>query len=206
GRPLPAGASLRLAGFTGTRYAWTMRALAALLLLLGCGLVNAEAYRWVDENGVVHYSDRPVAGAERIDIDTDRGSGNRTQIAPPAAPGSSAGTAAQPAAANAPVPTTRPQYQALDLIRPLQGETLWNTGSTLTVSLRVTPSLAPGDRIRLIYDGQQLSGLPTDQLDIQLDEVYRGEHTIQAEIENIDGDTLIQSSVRTFYVRQNSIR
>ncbi len=182
-----------------------MRALAALLFIaLGSGLVHAdEAYRWVDENGVVHYSDRPVAGAERVDIDIDRGS--RTQIAPPAAPVSTPGAAAQPAAA-VPVPTSRQQYQALDIVRPLQGETLWNIGSTLTVSLRVTPSLAPGDRIRLLYDGQQLSGVPTDQLDIQLNEVYRGQHTIQAEIENIDGETLIQSSVMTFYVRQNSIR
>lgn len=36
--------------------------------LLACtGLVNAQAYRWVDENGVTHYSDTPPAQQQEED-------------------------------------------------------------------------------------------------------------------------------------------
>ena len=33
-------------------------------ILLFTGVVFAQAYKWVDEDGVVHYSDRPHPGAE----------------------------------------------------------------------------------------------------------------------------------------------
>ncbi len=39
------------------------------LLLLCCGAsVQAEAYRWVDENGKVHFGDRPPRGVEKESI------------------------------------------------------------------------------------------------------------------------------------------
>ena len=36
------------------------------LTVFATGVVLAQAYRWVDEDGVVHYSDRPHEGAEEI--------------------------------------------------------------------------------------------------------------------------------------------
>jgi hypothetical protein len=51
---------------------------------LACALVAtlathaADIYRWKDANGVWHYSDQPVAGAERV--------GSSSQAARPAAP------------------------------------------------------------------------------------------------------------------------
>lgn len=42
--------------------------LAAACLVWG-GLATAEVYRWVDEDGEVHYSDRPVQGSESVDVD-----------------------------------------------------------------------------------------------------------------------------------------
>lgn len=44
--------------------------LAICGLLIG-GYASADIYRWVDANGVVHYSDTPVDGAERIAIDSN---------------------------------------------------------------------------------------------------------------------------------------
>lgn len=41
---------------------------AALLLLSATAM--AETYRWVDAEGNVHYGDRPVRGAESVDIRT----------------------------------------------------------------------------------------------------------------------------------------
>ena len=43
-----------------------MRKIIALIAVFAAGAAAAQAYRWVDENGVVHYSDRPREGAEQI--------------------------------------------------------------------------------------------------------------------------------------------
>lgn len=44
-----------------------MRILAALLLLFSC-MANAEIYKWTDENGQVHFGDKPKANAETVEI------------------------------------------------------------------------------------------------------------------------------------------
>jgi len=46
-------------------------AIAALLVvttLLATGAAQAEVYRWVDENGEVHFSDRPRSGANTVRV------------------------------------------------------------------------------------------------------------------------------------------
>ena len=45
-----------------------MRLLIIVLSLTAAGLVFAQAYRWEDEDGVVHFSDRPQPGAEVVDL------------------------------------------------------------------------------------------------------------------------------------------
>lgn len=47
-----------------------MARLIAVLMLLAAGpLAAAEVYRFIDENGNVVYTDRPVPGAELVDVD-----------------------------------------------------------------------------------------------------------------------------------------
>jgi hypothetical protein len=43
-----------------------------ILGLLAAAAVNAGVYTWTDADGRVHYSDKPVAGAETLDIRTAR--------------------------------------------------------------------------------------------------------------------------------------
>ncbi len=45
------------------------RLIAATLLLTALPLAAAEVYRSIDENGNVVYSDRPVPGAELVDVE-----------------------------------------------------------------------------------------------------------------------------------------
>lgn len=44
-----------------------MRKLLWCVLLLP-GLAGAEIYRWTDANGQVHFSEKPAAGAEQIEV------------------------------------------------------------------------------------------------------------------------------------------
>ena len=45
-----------------------IRAILALVGLLAATSVLAQAYKWVDEDGVTHYSDRPREGAELVEL------------------------------------------------------------------------------------------------------------------------------------------
>ena len=73
-----------------------MRTFAFTLLLLVCSVaLAATVYRWVDEDGVVHYSDQPHPNAEKLQVhaaqtykpsalDTPAGGGGGGGAAPPA--------------------------------------------------------------------------------------------------------------------------
>ena len=76
-----------------------MRALAFTLLLALCSVtLAATVYRWVDDDGVVHYSDQPHPNAEKMQVHAAQ-SYKPSALDTPAAGG---GGGANPAAAPAP--------------------------------------------------------------------------------------------------------
>lgn len=48
-----------------------MRSILPLVLLLVATMAAAEVYRWVDDEGTVHFSDTPreVGNTQRVDVD-----------------------------------------------------------------------------------------------------------------------------------------
>ncbi len=168
------------------------RTLVAILSLAAAGAVCAQAYKWVDENGITQYADRPAPGAVRIEL--PKQSGRRTRISRPITNNS---------AQSQETPTAAPSgYQSLGVASPGAEETLWNIGGILTVTLNLRPALKPGHRVRVYFDGepQLVSGTT-----FQIPEVFRGVHNIQAEIIDQTGQLQIRSQTNRFYVQQNSI-
>jgi len=48
-----------------------MERVFALILIIGVvPIANAEIYKWVDEQGRVHYSDKEITNSEALDLDT----------------------------------------------------------------------------------------------------------------------------------------
>jgi hypothetical protein len=170
------------------------------LLLLGWTVSGSseEVYRWVDENGVVHYSDRPHPSAETITI--------QNSPTPPSGPVSQArsGSEGESERGIAP-PPARFAYQTLDIQAPVQGETLWNIGDQLEVVLNVEPELQPGHTFRLYLDAAWLQDLPGRSNRLRLSEVFRGAHTLQAEIRDRNGVLQTQSPLVSIMVRQTSV-
>ncbi len=172
------------------------RPIFILLGLLACGAVAAEqAYTWTDEDGVVHYSDRPQPGAKVVNL------GDSDPPRPRAA--------ARPQAAARPSTTDEPpeeaaafRYETLEVVAPAPEETLWNIGGVLTVSLSVSPALRAGDQVRVYFDGQAQLVSGTS---FQLQEVWRGVHNIQAEVLDENGNMMIRSLPNRFYVQQNKV-
>ena len=177
-----------------------MRTFIALIAVLAAGYAAAQAYRWVDEDGVVHFSDVPVEGAELIQLPDDR---NRTRTQSSSLQ-SLAVTLPTTNATDEPQVAPQPafRYETLEVVAPAPEETLWNIEGVLNVALRVTPSVRAEDQVRVYFDGEERTVSGTN---FQIEEVYRGVHNIQAEIVDSTGQLMIRSLPNRFYVQQNTI-
>lgn len=160
--------------------------------LLASTAVAAQAYRWVDENGVVHYSDRPQPGAEQIVLPE----ANTTTVR--RYPQADSGVEEEePREEEAPF-----RYDSIEVASPGPEETLWNIGGVLNVSVALSPGLQPGHQVRVYFDGEPRMVTGTS---FQIQEVWRGVHNIQVEILNAGGELMIRSRTNRFYVQQNTV-
>lgn len=163
-----------------------------LMVLLAANSAFADAYKWTDKDGVIHYSDRPHPGAERVDLGKAQ---PRSPVAASRRSASAATTTDAPAAAPF-------QYESLEVAVPSAEDTLWNIEGVLDVSLALSPGLQPGHQVRVYFDGtaQAVSGTS-----FRLEEVYRGVHNLQAEVLDETGKLMIRSLPNRFYVQQNTV-
>lgn len=164
--------------------------LILLSALSAASASSAPAWTWVDADGTVHFSDRPVPGARQVEI-----AGAQGFTAPAAAP------------ANAvPARVARPgaPYQVVEIVSPADQETLRNTGGALTVLVRFQPPLRPDHRFDLALDGQR-QNLSASSSRVSLQDVFRGSHTLQLIVTDESGTEITRSEPRTFFVQQTSI-
>lgn len=170
-----------------------MRILALVLLavLLSPVAVAQEIYRWVDKNGVVHYSDQPGPGAERITV-----SGQIARTPPEDADSPDLYTTPRTRA-----PAGAP-YQSLTITRPAADEVFYGTDYTVAVDVALDAQLRQGDSVVVFLDGRRV---PAAGLSAMLSGVPRGSHVLRAEVLDSNGNTVIGSPEVTFHVRQASI-
>jgi Domain of unknown function (DUF4124) len=171
------------------------RRLFTLISLLASLAVAGTVYKWVDENGVVHYSDQPHPEAKKVDVpaaQTYKGAASVPAMpaGPPAPPAS-----AQPASA----------YQGCAISQPTNDQTFTNVDS-LSIVVRTDPGLRAGDQVFLTLDGQPLNGGKPTGSQFTLSPVDRGTHSVQAVVRNSEGGVLCQSQGVTFNVHQPSIQ
>jgi hypothetical protein len=165
-----------------------------LLAALGSTVQAAEGvWKWVDSQGVTHYADRPVPGAVRIDI--------KVQSAPavevdPAQPS----TSATPA-----LPAAQPLYSSLEIWKPATEESVVNTGGLVQVRMRLEPTIRPRHTLALYLDGKRVESLAPGALEVDLQDVPRGTHSLVASVFDDAGKLVQQGQQVVFFVRQESV-
>ena len=171
------------------------RTILVLLGLLATTVAAADTWTWTDDEGVVHYSDRPQPGATRIVIEEPNTSQSLSRRRAAAGAGGADDAIDEEAAA--------PRYESFEVASPGAEETLWNIEGVLNVSLSLSPGLQPGHQIRVYFDGN-----PTivNGTSFQLQEVWRGVHNLQAEVLDETGKMLIRTRPNRFYVQQTTVR
>lgn len=153
----------------------------------------ATVYKWVDAQGVTHYSDQPHPDAQTIDVGPVQ---TYHSDAPPVDTGSSS-KAASPAGNS---------YTTCELFRPENDEVFLNT-STITARLRLEPQLRPGDTISVAIDGKRLPNQPTSGTEFIIPDVERGTHTVMVGVYDRTGkEQRCLTPAVTFHVRQPSVQ
>jgi len=175
-----------------------MRVFILLIGLVAGAGVLADVFRWVDDDGVVHFSDRPHEGAEIValpEAQTFSAPATSRQQQP-----------AEPAAESGEDAAEEVGYKSLRIIGPGQDEVLWNTGGAVNVQIDLEPQLQAGHNVLLFLDDQVVSELAGDQRSFQLSEVFRGTHSLRAEIHDANGEGVFRSTAITFTVQQTSVQ
>lgn len=166
-------------------------ALMVLALLAAPAFASQSVWKWVDEKGVTHYADRPVPGAQRVEISVGSRSDSVT-------PNTTPSTQPEP-------PPAVTGYRDFEIWKPGNQDTLVNTGGLVEVRLRLDPSLQPTHALYLYLDGKLVEGFPQNALEYTLREIPRGTHTLVAVINDRNGKRVQDTPVVSFTVRQESI-
>jgi hypothetical protein len=170
-----------------------MRKFLFTLMSVACTVaVSATVYKWVDENGVVHFSDQPHENAEKVELKAPQ-----TYTAPKTPTGPSQ-TARQPSK-----PTHA--YQSCAVSEPANDQVFMNT-DTVTAGVTVLPAVRPGDSAVVTLDGQRVPGVPANGGQFTISPVDRGTHSIQMTVQDASGATLCSSPTVTFHVQQPSLQ
>jgi hypothetical protein len=171
-----------------------MRKFLFTLMSLACtAAVSAPTvYKWVDENGVIHYSDQPHENAEKVQLKAPQTyTPPKTPAGPPQAPRQ---------AASKPAST----YQSCAVSEPANDQVFMNT-DTVTAGVTAQPAVRPGDTAVVTLDGQRVPGVPASGGQFTISPVDRGTHSIQMTVQDSSGATVCTSPAVTFHVQQPSL-
>jgi hypothetical protein len=164
-------------------------ALMALGAVISFASSAATVYRWTDADGVVHFSDQPEPGAEKVAIGPTKLYGT-PQVKQ------------QKTAAEAPkkTPPAHLGYTTVAVASPAAEQTFFD--EPVHVSLALSPNLREGDTLTWY-----LNGAPLEQTlgSFTIDHLDRGAYSIYATITDAGTQETTSSAPVSFYVRQPSV-
>ena len=160
--------------------------------LLACTAASAATvYKWVDEDGVTHFSDQPHENAQKVELKAPQ-----TFSAPKTSTPSRPTSPRQPA---------EKVYQSCGMSEPSNDQVFLNT-DTVSAGTTVQPAVRQGDTVLVTMDGAPVPGVPASGGQFTISPVDRGEHTIQMVVKDPSGTTVCSSPSVTFHVRQPSLQ
>ncbi|WP_136065482.1 DUF4124 domain-containing protein [Modicisalibacter radicis] len=167
---------------------------------LGAAVAGAASvYRTTDAQGNVVFTDKPVDNAERVDLEP-------LTVVP----------SAQIEAAPARTPRAEPAdsrgvgqpfmpYSTFRIAEPEDGQTLpTGAAGNVQVQLAIEPALREDHKVRLLLDGA-ISQSALHSRAFMLTNLYRGEHTLVAELLDAEGQVRHRSAPVTLYVHRASV-
>ena len=164
----------------------------ALGLVAACAADAAVVYKWTDADGVVHYSDQPVPGAEKIVTSSSSSNGIGGGARGPSV-----------AAPNSGKVPSRIDYTSFAIDSPAKEQAFFGD-EIIPVRLRLDPALKPNHTISWYLNGAPLTDQAPTSTSFVLHSLSRGTYQISATLtDTVSGETQNSEGI-TFFVRQPS--
>jgi hypothetical protein len=164
-----------------------MQRIFLLLLVLVCATVSAQVYKRIGPDGKVYFSDQPGPDAEQVEVSPAQA------ISLPPVP-EQTGAAQQQR-------DVVVSYSVFTIVSPTSDQGVRANDGNVTVSLSLRPELMPGHTVMLDVDGEDGEQIKTgDGLTIDLSNLSRGLHTVEARVVDAQGKALIQAGPVSFNV------
>jgi hypothetical protein len=173
-------------------------AMRSLLILAGLAMSLTasaqEIYRWVDKDGVVHFSDQPGADDAVLIKVVEPSSFEPDESA-------DGGEDASPSSAAEPPADEFPAYRGLSITSPTPDQVFFGADAVVTATAELDGTLRPDHSVVFFLNGnrQEAAGLGAEFTNLA-----RGSYFLRASILDAAGKPVISSQQITFHVRQPS--
>jgi len=164
-----------------------MRAFTLITMVLWLTPGFCGAYKWVDENGVVQYSDRPV-GEDAQEVSLPPASHYQPPEYSIPEPDAQAAAPANP-------------YDEMVIVKPQPEATVRDNSGNVEVEVALTPTLRKGDTMTVLLDGQVFAESVSNRRMV-LQAVDRGTHQLQVKVLGPQGAQLASTPTVTFHLHR----
>jgi hypothetical protein len=161
-------------------------------LVLSLPAASQEIWRWVDKNGVVHYSDSPDSPDAKLISVIEPSTYDSEAAAPATAPGG-AQDEEEPEAA---------PYESFAIVSPSPDQVFFGADATVTATADLGGTLRPDHSVVFFLNGERR---PANGLSLELSNLPRGSYFLRASVLDQGGKPVITSPQTTFHVRMPSI-
>ena len=168
-----------------------MRIALILLILLSTMFAHATVYKWVDENGKVHFSDEPIKNAEVVEFKEN--TQNNIKL---------------PEVTALPSVPSDPAVKSIDykmsIASPTEEETIRNNEGDITIITNISPQLASSHQLGLFMDGKQMGSKQTIGL-FKLTNIDRGEHSFVVKAFDKSGKKIASTPTRKIFLHRTNL-
>ncbi|NRD71681.1 DUF4124 domain-containing protein [Shewanella sp. VB17] len=167
-----------------------MRFSTIILLLTFTMMSHATVYKWIDKDGKIHYSDKPIPNSKTVQFKDN----TQNQI-----------TLQLPVANSA--ETTEHNISTdykLSITSPREEETIRNNEGNITIIAIISPDLAPKHVLVLLMDGIIVGPAQNTPI-FNLKNVNRGEHSFIIKAIAQNGKQLASTPPRKVYLHRTRV-
>lgn len=167
----------------------------AALLLISAASVPAEVFKWIDDDGVVQYGDRPPpAGAKAVEL-------------PPASfykprPLPEVDTGIDEEETGAVEDAVK--YSKVAILRPTEDETVRDNTGAVPLAVELEPALQEGHRMAVLLDDRTIFDQLTTN-EVVISNVDRGTHSLKVRVLNASGAQQAESAPVTFHLHRATV-
>jgi hypothetical protein len=166
-----------------------MKRILLLLLIFACATASAQVFRRTGPDGQVYFSDQPGPDAEQVDVTPAQA----ISLPPvPEQPDTETSVQQDDAASS---------YTGFTIVSPTSEQAVRANDGNVTVQLSLQPELISGHIIVLKIDGEDGEAFNTGNgMAVELSNLSRGQHTVEARVIDEKGSVLIQTGAVSFNV------